>query len=266
MTMLKKRLTTLIGSAAVALTVLGLGSTAQAQSAVSCRSTACKPNAINSIGFGLKSSDIFTDISGLYGETEILQLAELGVISATPEFQPLAPISRSQFIAWMVRSYNELHPNPIRLPAASASPFPDVPATHPHGTYIQAARDAGLLAGFDDGSFRPDEILTREHMIVLKTFVDTTARDNGSRSTESLFNYLSRTRGISDADRMSAELLWYIAFDQGNAASARNFERIYGRTHIYGPQEPVTRAEAAVLLSQFRRGITAERELQRRQR
>lgn len=271
MQMLNNRFARFAAAATIIWSVSGIGKPAEAQPLKSCTSVCASRMLTDTptwqIASRPMSSSSFTDISGVYGETQILQLAALGVLdTSNPEFQPLRPVTRSEFVQWLVQTYNELHPNPIRLPAITTAPFPDVPATHSQAAYIQAARDAGFLVGFDDGRFQPDAPLTREQMIVLKTFMDSTARDRGSRKPESLRNYLSRTRGFTDADRISEQYLWYIAFDVGNGASFRNFERVYGRTDLFRPQAPVTRAEAAVLISQFRRGITVERELQRRQR
>ncbi|MEA5571775.1 S-layer homology domain-containing protein [Calothrix sp. UHCC 0171] len=211
----------------------------------------------------LNTSTTFTDITGVSGEKEIRQLAELGVLETTSgQFQPQAAITRSQFVTWLVKTYNQLHKQPIRLSENPTSAFPDVSNSHPHFTFIQSAHNAGFLAGFDDGNFRPDDILTREQMIALKTTLDSSI--NSSRSSDALRNFIGKTKGFTDVGQISEKYLPYIAFDLGNAASGRNFARVYGTTRIYAPQKAVTRAEAAILLSRFRRGGTVEQALKRR--
>ncbi|UKO95846.1 S-layer homology domain-containing protein [Nostoc sp. UHCC 0870] len=213
----------------------------------------------------LNSSTSFTDIAGFPGETEIRQLAELGVLETTSgQFKPQASITRGQFVSWLVKTYNQLHKKPITIPQNTRSAFPDLASSHPHFNFIQAAYNAGFLAGFDDGNFRPDDILTREQMIALKTTLDSTGRDN--RSPAALRNFIGKTKGFSDVEQISERYLSHIAFDLGNAASGRNFARVYGTTRIYAPQKAVTRAEAAVLLSRFRKGGTVEQALKRRNR
>ncbi len=216
----------------------------------------------------LKSSINFTDISGVYGETEIRQLAELGVLETTSgEFRPQAPITRGQFVAWLVKTYNELHQEPIRSVQNTRLAFPDVSSSHPHFTYIQAAHNADFLAGFDDGNFRPDDILTREQMIVLKTTLDSNPQArNYPNALRDYRNFIGKTRGFTDVEQISDRYIPYIAFDLGNAASIRNFARVYGRTRIYAPQKAVTRAEAALVLSRFRKGGTVEQALKKRNR
>lgn len=53
---------------------------------------------------------------------------------------------------------------------AHASPFPDVPATHPYAEAISGMRDAGVIDGFAEGTFGPDRAVMRHQfgkMIVL---------------------------------------------------------------------------------------------------
>ncbi|AFY46671.1 putative S-layer protein [Nostoc sp. PCC 7524] len=272
-----------VASSAVALVVLGINYSSLAQSpqlgnciqttnslSLSSQKVVTSCQQILSYQLLIAESTItnFTDISGVYGEKEIKQLAELGVLKNTSsEFQPQAPVTRGQFVAWLVKTYNELHREPIRLPQNNSSAFPDVSSSHPHFTFIQAAHNAGFLAGFDDGNFRPDDILTREQMIVLKTNFDSNPRlRNYPNALRDYRNFIGKTRGFTDTDQISDRYVPFIAFDLGNAASGRNFARVYGRTRIYAPKKAVTRAEAAVILSRFRKGGTVEQALKRRNR
>ncbi len=244
---------------AVASVSLGIGHSSSAQSP---RPLFTAESTISQ----LNSSTTFTDIAGVSGETEIKQLAALGVLETTSgQFEPQAPITRGQFVAWLVKTYNQLHKEPIRPPQNTSSAFSDVSSSDTHFTFIQAAYNAGFLAGFDDGNFRPDDILTREQMIALKTTLDSTGRDN--RSPATLRNFIGKTKGFTDVEEISERYLSHIALDLGNAASGRNFTRVYGTTtRIYAPQKAVTRAEAVLLLSRFRKGGTVEQALKRRNR
>lgn len=195
----------------------------------------------------------FVDIRGIEGETEIIQLTQLGVITANSNrFNPNAPIQRDEFIAWLVKAYNVLHSTPIRLSSRSSPVFSDVSSSNPYFIYIQSAYEAGFIIGFEDGRFKPNDALTREQMIALKSQLDSKGKD--SRNPTQLRRYLQDTQGFNDVAEMSDRYLTYIAFDAGNAAGGRNFERIYGRTRLYKPKASVTRAEAAILLSKFRKG------------
>ncbi|MBD2595882.1 S-layer homology domain-containing protein [Nostoc spongiaeforme FACHB-130] len=230
-----------------------------------CQQKQLNPLLIAEIPINQLKSINFTDISGVNGETEIRQLAQLGVLETTSgEFRPQAPVTRGQFVAWLVKTYNKLHRDSIRLSQNNRLAFPDVSSSHPHFTFIQAAHNAGFLAGFDDGNFKPDDILTREQMIVLKTTLESNPKvRNNSSALRNYRNFISNNRGFSDAEQINDRYLPYIAFDLGNAAGIGNFTRVYGRTPIYAPQKAVTRAEAALLLSRFRKGGTVEQALKR---
>ncbi|MEA5534844.1 S-layer homology domain-containing protein [Crocosphaera sp. XPORK-15E] len=204
----------------------------------------------------------FTDVGEIEGSTEIQQLAQLGVIETDSNtFRPLEPITRGQFVAWLVKAYNQLHKTPIRLSRGTTSAFPDVAPSNSYFIYIQSAYEAGFVVGFDDRTFKPNELLTREQMIALKSQLDSKGFDR--RDADTLLQYISKTKGFTDVEQMSEQYLKYIAFDLGNAAGGRNFERVYGSTRIYGPKRPVTRAEAAILLSKFRKGKSLTEALER---
>ncbi|MER2105925.1 MAG: S-layer homology domain-containing protein [Solibacillus sp.] len=46
----------------------------------------------------------------------------------------------------------------------SATKFSDVPKSHPTSGYIQSAVEAGIIKGYDDGTFKPNGKITRGHM------------------------------------------------------------------------------------------------------
>ncbi|MEN9223097.1 MAG: S-layer homology domain-containing protein [Thermostichus sp. BF3_bins_97] len=204
----------------------------------------------------------FSDISGVFGEAEIRQLTQLGIIEADSEqFRPEDPIERGQFIIWLVRAFNTYYPDRA-MRFGSAPDFSDTTADGPYARYLGAAQDAGFVVGFTDGTFRPEETLTREQMIALKSRVDSDHRDD--RDASSLRRALQNQ--FDDVGQFDDQFLPFIVYDHLNAAGRRNFERLYGTTRSYRPKQAVTRAEAAVLLSRFDRGsrVTAAQALQRK--
>lgn len=48
-----------------------------------------------------------------------------------------------------------------------AGPFADVPANHPQAKEIQKMKDKGLIGGFPDGTYRPEEFLKRGDFAVV---------------------------------------------------------------------------------------------------
>jgi alpha-tubulin suppressor-like RCC1 family protein len=55
--------------------------------------------------------------------------------------------------------------------ATAASAFPDVPDTHPYSTAINGVAAAGIISGFEDGTFGPDKLVIRQQFakMIVKT-------------------------------------------------------------------------------------------------
>lgn len=103
------------------------------------------------------------DITGNTHEKEIRELAALGIMNGYGNgiYKPKANITRGQFAALMTRALN-IEP----APAGKVS-FTDL--TERSGVYheVLAAANAGLVTGYEDGSFKPDAPISRMHMAVL---------------------------------------------------------------------------------------------------
>jgi hypothetical protein len=50
--------------------------------------------------------------------------------------------------------------------ACFAPPFPDVPITNPFCSHIERMKARGVSLGFQDGTFRPSDTVTRDQMAV----------------------------------------------------------------------------------------------------
>ncbi|MFC5703227.1 S-layer homology domain-containing protein [Cohnella faecalis] len=81
--------------------------------------------------------------------------------NAAAAFQPKASVTRAEFVSALVRS--------IGLKPASGSTFKDVKATAWYAKELEAAAQAGLVAGVAPGTFAPDAKLTREQAAQLLT-------------------------------------------------------------------------------------------------
>lgn len=75
-------------------------------------------------------------------------------------FRPDRTLTRAEAAVFLARFENAKH-------SVSRSSFPDVPDDHFAKDYIEGAMMAGYIEGFRDGTFRPDERLTREQMAVI---------------------------------------------------------------------------------------------------
>ena len=101
------------------------------------------------------------DIEGHWAAGFIRGLVAKGYISGFPDgsFKPQAPITRAQYAAIISKAFS--------LPAKQAAiPFVDVAQGFWALPFIQKANQMGFISGFPDGSFRPDQNLTRVQAIV----------------------------------------------------------------------------------------------------
>ena len=196
------------------------------------------------------TSVAFTDISGYDGAQAITDLATLGVLDSTSgTFKPNDPITRADFVRWLVKAQNAIIKEPeyhIHLAQGTKATFVDVPSTNPDFGSIQGLANAGYVIGVDPTHFAPDKSLTREQMIFIKACVD-------ERSD------IKTTGGAVDVVRgkysdYSKIVPMYVGaiYEDESAMTTGTFARVYGSTKTFDPQQPVTRGEAAVALSAMR--------------
>jgi len=187
----------------------------------------------------------FEDVKGSFGEKEINQLAQLDVFETkTGKFNPQQPITRAEFVRWLVRANNTIFAGSpdkvLRLPETGKATFSDVPPTHPDFRYIQGMADAGFVIGDDQKTFKPNQILTREQMIAIKAGLDHRVAIDAYTGAP--------PGGWTDSDKISKKYwpaLYFESLGQNNA----NIGRIFGTIKTFKPQAPVTKAEAAVCIS-----------------
>lgn len=96
------------------------------------------------------------DISGHWAEDTINILVKKNVLTgyADGSFKPENSVSRSEFVAMIVKAFN--------INAKSNSSFSDVSSSHWAYDYIMSACGAGIVTGYDEGNFGADDLITRE--------------------------------------------------------------------------------------------------------
>ncbi|NLB53944.1 MAG: S-layer homology domain-containing protein [Syntrophomonadaceae bacterium] len=101
-----------------------------------------------------------TDISGHWAEKNINKLAALEAVSGYPDgtFKPDNKITRSEFTAILVKAFN--------LEPKSGKVFADT-VGHWAKDSIAVAASYGIVNGYDENTFGPDDTITREQMAVM---------------------------------------------------------------------------------------------------
>lgn len=118
----------------------------------------------------------FPDLRGHWAERAVIALRARGIIGGYPDgrFYPERPVARAELAVMLARAKN-LSPRP------GEAVFSDLGPGHWAAGAIGAARAAGYLQGYPDGTFRPEKGVTRaEAAVVLNRAFSPRAGSGGS--------------------------------------------------------------------------------------
>ena len=105
------------------------------------------------------AQQVFTDVPITHPNYEdIGYLLDKAVISSNQKVYGVKDIVTREEVAVMVAKAKNLDGTP------RDTKFKDVPKSNPNSGYIQSAVEAGIIKGYDDGTFRPTVKVTRGHM------------------------------------------------------------------------------------------------------
>lgn len=178
----------------------------------------------------------FNDTRNHWAKADIDLLAAKRILNGTSQgnFSPDASITRAEFAAMLVRSLGLTAPG-------TASSFGDVAKGDWYAEAIAQAVKAGIVHGYADGSFGPNDRITREQMAAMVAgalrFVNQAVQVKGSDDA-ALAQYADRGAVGAWAKHALAELL--------------TAHIINGKTATtLAPSANASRAEAAVMLKRF---------------
>ncbi|MEW6301216.1 MAG: S-layer homology domain-containing protein [Thermodesulfobacteriota bacterium] len=167
----------------------------------------------------------YTDVTGHWSQSAVELLSARGILAGTGAglFEPDRSVTRAE-LAKMVVSLLGLQPVTPATPS-----FSDVASDAWYFSAVEAAVRAGVFRGYGDGTFRPDEVLTREQLAAVTMRI---ARLERPTTVELPFADAAQVSGWA-AEAVAA------AYEHGlmRGVSATEF----------APQGLVTRAQAAML-------------------
>ncbi|KAI7278332.1 hypothetical protein KC345_g6063 [Hortaea werneckii] len=104
----------------------------------------------------------FSDVANHWAKEPVNNMGSRLVINGTGDglFSPNQDITRAEFAAIIVRGLG------LKLENSAVS-FTDVQSADWYGTAVQTASAYGLINGFEDGTFRPDDKITREQAMAI---------------------------------------------------------------------------------------------------
>lgn len=108
------------------------------------------------------TSGKFTDVpSSHFAFTAIEDLSSQGVIEGYTDgtFRPNEKVTRGQAAAMINRM--------LKYKPKNTASFKDIPATYSFAADIAAMKELGIINGFEDGTYRPNDSLTRTQMAVI---------------------------------------------------------------------------------------------------
>ncbi|MBJ6360709.1 S-layer homology domain-containing protein [Paenibacillus sp. GCM10012307] len=175
----------------------------------------------------------FPDMKGHWAEETIHFLASKLLVNGSKDgFKPNASITRAEFAALLVRA--------VGLTPVQADSYKDVPASAWYSGAVGAASAAGIIQGFENGLFKPNDRITREQMVVMI-----------SRALHSA--------GYPFEEEVNAAVL--NSFNDGEAVSGYAREAVVHAIElgilngasgsVLAPQNKATRAESAVTLERM---------------
>jgi hypothetical protein len=184
----------------------------------------------------MQNSKSFSDISDHWAVRDIDFVTEREIFLGTGgnTFSPDTGMTRAMFATVIgrlfERSYGEIK-------TLDEHTFTDCDDGAYYGKYINWASDNGIIGGYGNSLFGPDDPITREQMAAIlyrfSSFLDALPDD-----MESLLDY-------PDADTISD-------YAKNAASFCRDTGIISGRTGgLFAPQETATRAEVAAIIQRF---------------
>ncbi|MFE6796268.1 S-layer homology domain-containing protein [Paenibacillus chitinolyticus] len=179
----------------------------------------------------------FRDVAGHWAQNAVNDMGSRMVVSGVENgtFNPDTAITRAEFAAIMVRALG------LKQEKASA-PFSDVNATDWYSAAVQTAYAHKLIGGFEDGTFRPSDKITREQAMVImaKAMKTTGLRDKlpSKEAAELLAPYADAAATAEWAKSGVADCL------QGAIFAGRTATEL-------APKASITRAEVAAIVQRL---------------
>ncbi|MFH0837869.1 MAG: S-layer homology domain-containing protein, partial [Patescibacteria group bacterium] len=172
----------------------------------------------------------FSDISKHWAKSYIMRLYNLGVISSNTSlrFEPERPITRAELVKIALNAFG------YDVPAVGiTSVLKDLDASQWYAPYVQVATDHNIVSGYPDGTFRPNQLVTRAEALKI------------------LFNAAKVNVAAVKAVSSFKDVLvtaWYAKY----VSFAKDKSIVSGYANgKFKPEQSVTRAEAVKIVTQL---------------
>lgn len=176
-----------------------------------------------------------SDVAGHWAQADIDLLTNKLVVEGVTDttFEPERSITRAEFAALVVRA--------LGLDAQGSSSFSDVNSSDWFSGVVGAAAEAGIVDGYEDGTFRPQNVITREELSAMVVRALAYAGQDVSVTAAEQAELLGK---FADAGK--------IVWGQTEVAAAIKSGIVDGMTDTtISPDTNATRAQSATMLKRF---------------
>lgn len=195
----------------------------------------------NNVYRAILGNKSFVDTQNNWAKNDINQLASKFIVEGRTDttFVPEGAITRGEFATFIVKA--------LGLPGdkSSALKYRDITLNTPMSAYIGAASKAGIITGYTDGFFRPNNLITREQMSLMIV----RAMDYAGKGVTLNSDALTALQRFTDRKKVSK-----VALDA--VAKATQTGVIQGMTATtFVPAGQATRSQAVVMIKRMLRTI-----------
>ncbi|SEO97428.1 Fibronectin type III domain-containing protein, partial [Paenibacillus sophorae] len=179
----------------------------------------------------------FKDVAKHWAKDAVNDMGSRMIVngSGNDMFNPDQDITRAEFAAIIIRGLG-------LKPEGNAAPFSDVQQSDWYNDVIQTSYAYNLITGFEDGTFRPDDKITREQAMAIiakaMTITDLKAKLPSKEAGEVLSPFADANKTSEWAKNSAADCL------QAGIISGRNSSQL-------SPKDNITRAEVAAIIQRL---------------
>ncbi|MDR6878491.1 S-layer homology domain-containing protein [Bacillus sp. 3255] len=184
----------------------------------------------------------FSDTRHHWAQDSIERMANKWFVQgfSQDEFRPDQPVTRAELAAMITRAFG-------LKSASNNGAFRDTEETAWYSEAIHAAVEAGIATGYEDGTFRPDQTITREEMAVM---IDRALQAAGYNEQQ------EQGQGQAQAQDYEDRTLIH-SWAQEAVKRLGQLQLMDGTTpSTFDPKKEATRAQSAVLLQRLLQVLT----------
>lgn len=179
----------------------------------------------------------FSDVTGHWAKDSVNDMGSRMVLNGigNNNFDPDRNMTRAEFAATMVRALG-------LAPVTGTGRFSDVASSDWYCGYVATAAKYGVITGYPDGTFGPNDSITREQAMTIMARAMKITKLGTSLAADKVRTLLA---GYSDGASASA-------YADESIAACVSAGIVSGRSgNTIAPQENITRAEVAVMVERL---------------